>query len=438
MHAGSGDGERCGVVLCGVGLAFHLEVVPEGAAHALASADGAVRCHQTLVHEVARQVAALHPGHFLLFVPDALQDAHTAVGHTVVVAPKHGLAVGVGTDHGDALLPFPERQHTVLVLQQHDGFTGHVEGQLTVFLAVHGGVRNLRPRHQLRIVHLTQVEATFQEALHVLVHLLFGEESLLHSLGDRAIDVVPSALHVGTGQRAHTGGVHLVAGGLVVLPEVAHGATVAHHKVLEAPFVSQDLLEQAVAAAAGLVLPALVGTHHLSHLSLLHQVFEGGQIGLVQVAQRHIGHVGGVARVFRSAVHGVVLGAGPQFAVFAVFGALQTLHHHLAHHTGQIGVFAVGLLSASPARVAEDVDVGGPHAQRVEFLILSAIVHALVVLGAHLGAGGVKHAVEQIRVEGSCHTDGFGENGDVAHVGRAVQRFAPPVELLDAQTRDGG
>ena len=218
--------------------------------------------------------------------------------------------------------------------------------------------------------------------------------------------------------------------------EIGHGTAVAHHQVFESPFIAQDLLQQTGVAAAGVVVETLVGAHHFAHLRILHQGLEGRHVGLPQVAGRDVGQVDGVAAPFGSAVHGIMLGAGPEFTVFGVFGTLQTTNHRTAHHTGQIGVLAVGLLASAPTRVAEDVHIGRPYRQTVEFLILTAIEHAVVVLGAELCARGIENAVEQVGVERRGHAHWFGKHRHVAHVGSAMERLAPPEELADAQTGD--
>ena len=218
--------------------------------------------------------------------------------------------------------------------------------------------------------------------------------------------------------------------------EVAHRAAVAHHKVFEAPFVAQDLLQQTGVAATGVVVEALVGTHHLAHLGILHQCLEGRQVGLPQVAGRHVGEVGGMAAPLGSAVHGIMFRAGPEFAVAGVFWSLQATHHGRSHHRGKIRVFAVGLLSASPPWVTEDVHIGCPHREAVKLLILTAVEHAVVVLCAELCAGHVEHLVEQGVVERRGHTHGFGKHRHIAHVGGTVERFAPPEEFLDSHAGD--
>ena len=136
-------------------------------------------------------------------------------------------------------------------------------------------------------------------------------------------------------------------------------------------------------------------------------------------------------------MYGVVFGAGPELAVFGVFGSLESLDDLCSHDAGQVWVFAIRLLSSSPAWVAEDIDIGCPDGEAVELLVFASIEHALIVLGAELGAGGVEDAVEEVGIEGCCHAHGLGEDGDVAHIGSAVEGFAPPEELLDAHARYG-
>ena len=73
----------------------------------------------------------------------------------------------------------------------------------------------------------------------------------------------------------------------LVLPfviEVVDGIAVGQHNAVEAPFATQDVDQQAVAGATGDSLVAVVGTHDLAHVALLHQCLEGGQIGLPQIA----------------------------------------------------------------------------------------------------------------------------------------------------------
>ena len=52
--------------------------------------------------------------------------------------------------------------------------------------------------------------------------------------------------------------------------EVADGATVSNDDAGETPFITEDVLKQAVAAAARLTLVTLVGAHHFLHVGFLN------------------------------------------------------------------------------------------------------------------------------------------------------------------------
>ena len=121
-------------------------------------------------------------------------------------------------------------------------------------------------------------------------------------------------------------------------------------------------------AATWLTIDTLVGTHHLSHLSLLHQTLESGQVGFPEVALWQILHVKGVAIPLWSAVYGKVLGTGQQFLVIAypltIIGhSLQTTYDSQSHLSCKERVLAIGLLTTTPAWVTENINVRCPERQ---------------------------------------------------------------------------
>src|ERR1035441_2793479 len=61
--------------------------------------------------------------------------------------------------------------------------------------------------------------------------------------------------------------------------------------------------------------------------------------------------------------------------------ALQALHEFHTHATGEIWIFAISLLSTSPARIAKDVDVWRPDGESEENAV-NIVTHCLVVLSA--------------------------------------------------------
>ena len=198
--------------------------------------------------------------------------------------------------------------------------------------------------------------------------------------------------------------------------EVAYGTAVTGYQSLEAPLVAQDVLLVTGITAAGITVYALVGTHHLGHVTLLYQRLEGWQIGFPQVSLWQLLHVEHVAVPLWSAMHGKVFGASQEFLVlvlpaFAVQTlALQSVDHGQSHALRQVRVFTVGLLSASPARVAEYVDVRSPERQALITLYASTFL-GLLVLGTCFVAGGRKDLVHQFVVPRCCHHRCDGEYG---------------------------
>ena len=176
--------------------------------------------------------------------------------------------------------------------------------------------------------------------------------------------------------------------------KVTDSTTVTHNEIFETPFVAKNLLEQTVTAAAGVIVESLIGTHHLSDLSILYQRLEGWHVGLPEVAYGNVCEVGGMAGVFRTTMYGIVLGTGPEFAILGILRPLQSTYHLGAHYTCQVGIFTVSLLSTSPTRVTEDVDIRSPYRQAAHLHIFtSQVIHTMVVLCSHLRTGGIEHLI---------------------------------------------
>ena len=138
---------------------------------------------------------------------------------------------------------------------------------------------------------------------------------------------------------------------------------------------------------------------------------------------------------FGPAVHGVVLGCSHGFQVLGVV-ALKPENELRRHAAGQVGVFAVSFHAASPARVAKEIDVGAPEGEALIDIALAA-ADELMMLGARFIGDGGGNAEEQVRIPGGSQADGFREHGGAAGARHAVQAFAPPVVLRNAQAIDG-
>ena len=139
---------------------------------------------------------------------------------------------------------------------------------------------------------------------------------------------------------------------------------------------------------------------------------------------------------FGAAVHRVVLGRRDGLEILRVV-ALHAAHEGDAEARGEVRVFAVGLLPAAPARVAEDVDVRRPEGEAVEPRAVAAPLR-LVVLGPRLLGDDGRDAAHELLVEGRAEADGLREDRRDAGEGDAVEALIPPVVLGDAEARDGG
>ena len=311
-----------------------------------------------------------------------------------------------------------------------------------MFLGGHDAFGNLRPGILVVGVEVAQLEAGNEQTTETPVKVGLFHFATPDGFGQMLI--LRATLHVGACQDGLGTGLRAVPGNVVPAgKEVANGATVAGNQSVETPLVAQDLLFITGLGTAGLSVNALVGTHHLGHLALLHQCLESREIGFPEVALWQVFYIELMAVPLRPAVYGEVLGAGQQLAVLAhpeVFAliahTLQATHHGKAHPGGQVRVFAVGLLTASPAGVTKDVDVGSPERQA---LIAFDVAGTLCLLRLYAGlvADGSKDLMEQSVVPRCCHSHRNREYGGIAVAAYAMQGFVPPLELRNAETRNG-
>src|SRR5919199_4347460 len=99
----------------------------------------------------------------------------------------------------------------------------------------------------------------------------------------------------------------------------------------------------------------------------------------------------------RAGVHGVVLRRRNHLEILRVV-ALHAADELDAEARGEVRVFAVGLLAAPPARVAEDVDVRRPEGEAVEARAVPRPLR-LVVLCARLRRDYGRDAAHEALVE---------------------------------------
>ena len=300
---------------------------------------------------------------------------------------------------------------------------------------------DLREGHLARRVEQAEREAAREEALQRTVDHGFGQEALLHSRDDRrcvgghpvavvSADQVHACLEAGADARLGRGREMK----RVLAVDVGGGAAVGHDEALEAPALAQVSIEQRLTRARRNTVDRVVSAHHAARLALDDGRAERRQVGVVQVVRRHL-HVFLVAVRLWPAVHRKVLGGRDGLEVPGVV-ALQALDEGDADARRQVRVFAVGLLSAAPARVAKDVDVGRPDREPSIPLGAAVGLHVLDVLGAKLGGDRVCRFLDQRRVPRGRHADRLREHRRHAGAGDPVQAFVPPVVRGHTQPRN--
>ena len=266
--------------------------------------------------------------------------------------------------------------------------------------AVELGVRDLRRLDGVERVEEAQLEARAQHALQGHVDLRLGQQSLLRRVdvplvvggaslveqaAGRAVAVQAGLDREGPGLGR---GLRVLVAGL----DVAHGVAVAGDEPLELPLLAQRAVEQGLAGAPGHAVDGVVHAHHRLHLALDDRRAEGGEVGVLDVVSRGL-RVEAVPQGLGAGVHGVVLGRGRHDRVVEVV-ALHAGDEGDPEAAGEEGILAVGLLSAAPARVAEDVDVRRVERQAAHHPPGTAGLRGLVVLDPGLARRGLRPSRE--------------------------------------------
>ena len=141
-----------------------------------------------------------------------------------------------------------------------------------------------------------------------------------------------------------------------------------------------------------------------------------------------------MAFILRTAMDCKVLQACMKLIVVSL-RSLKSVHHGTAHDSGQIWIFTICLLAASPSRVSEYIDIRCPYGQTV-VSCYSVTGTCDVILDALLCGSHVEHFLEKGIVPAGCHAYGLRKYRSKSIAGRAMKSFIPPVILFDSKFRD--
>ena len=277
----------------------------------------------------------------------------------------------------------------------------------------------------------TQLHACHERWAQGVVEILLGYELLGVCVLERTHR--RAALEVEACLEGLDGGIHLAAGAVVSRVYVGHGAAVGYDVALEVPSVAQYVLHEERAGRTAVAVDGVVGRHDGLDLCVLDQHLECRKVCLIEILERRF-DIGSVSCGLRARMHGEVLGAGCGLEIVRVV-ALKPLDECRSQHARQIGVLAVGLHAAAPARITEDVDVGRPEGKSgVAAVVAYALRH--LILCARLVRDGVAYAVEQFDVECGAKAYRLREYRCAAAAAHAVQTLVPPVVGFDAEALD--
>ena len=361
---------------------------------------------------------------------DAFQGGDIAGRVAVVVTDQGSAAVGIGADDTDGTNSIRIQGQQAVILQQNAGSAGSFSCQIQVLFALddfEGNVVELTA-----VFHDAQHIAGSEQTLGAGGDVLFGHQTLLVSAAHMQVSI--AAVQVAAHLHCQSGSLSGSLADTVTFIEVMDGPAVGNHMALMAPLATEQVYQQGLAAAAGLAVDPVVSAHDGLDLGIHDALLKSAQVGLGHILGIGLG-IEGVTGTLRTAVDSKVLGAGGSLQGLAP--ALEAMDIGLAQAGSQVGIFAVGLMTAAPAGITENVDIRGPVGQTLVDIPV-AFGAGSIVLGAAFGSGHIAQTLQTLIVEHGSHADGLGEAGCDTGAGNTVEGFVPPVVGGDVQPLDGG
>src|SRR5689334_11880811 len=159
--------------------------------------------------------------------------------------------------------------------------------------------------------------------------------------------------------------------------------------------------------ASRLAVYTVVSTHHRSSACFHDSGTESRPVRLTHIAFT-CSRVKTMALGLWTRMNCVVLGSGNNFQVLRIV-PLESLNECHPETAGEIRIFSVSLLPASPAWIAKDIDVRGPKRQTVKPVVVTPSL-CFVVLRARLVGDRRGDAVDQRRIKCGSESDRLREN----------------------------
>ena len=342
----------------------------------------------------------------------------------MVVALQCGNAHGIGTQDGNGAEFSGERQETV-VLEQYQGFPGCFQVQSLML----GSVQKIMIHFQTRRFLIQAQPKSLDHNIYAgIVYIRLGDQAPLQRF--RQVHIDEPQIHVAAVFEGEGRGFRRVLCYLMPRVKILQRREIRDDHTLKIPVFPQHFLQQQFRSTAGFSQRAVICAHDLRHARFLYRRFKSRQVSLVQVLLTDF-RIELMADGFRAGMNGIVLRAGGGEQIIRII-SLQSRNIAHAHAAGEPGVFPIGLLTAAPSRVPENVDIGAVKAESFE-QVPDAVGGILLIFDAGFLTDGPADLLYQLGIEGGPHADALGIHGRRSLTGRTVERFAPPVHFRDAQ-----
>ncbi len=265
--------------------------------------------------------------------------------------------VGVRADDGYVPDVLGQREHAVLVLEQHHRFSCGTQRKSLMLRAVYffEGLVAVAP---VRVVEEAETELYPEYVCDPLIESLHADFAVTDSVPERKHEGfrgAESGADVEAGVDALCHSIFVGVNDFMLVVEEFHSFAVGDHIASESPLLAEQVGEEPAAAAHRDSVVVVVGTHHAESSGFSEGHAERVEVERAHLARSHfrVGTGLAVTSSDRDAVDGEVLRSGHDSAL------LQGEDHPFAELAHEVRVFSVGLHAASPARVLRDVEDRG-------------------------------------------------------------------------------
>ena len=241
-------------------------------------------------------------------------------------------------------------------------------------------------RINVRVIKKARAKLFAKHVRHGAIDLRLRDFSFFHLFRQGLVGVWKRQLDIHSGfqckfRRRFLGGHH------VMHPhELSNAEIVRDHHSIEAPFLTKHADQQRSIAVRRNSINLIVGRHDACHVGFLdcgfewfEKIFSNHALGVI--ARRDIGATFGLAmhgKMFRRRQNMLLVDKRPR--------SLEAFNRRHANARNEIGIFAIGLFRASPARIACEAQ------HRRQTLLRS--------LRPNFRRNGGKHVVDQRRIPG--------------------------------------